>query len=307
MSVITEHSSFKASLQDQKLAGIYKITFIQDQSKFYIGSTANRFRKRWTQHILDLNKNQGVNPKFQNAWNKHGSDAFVFTILETVDNTQRKYIREREQYYVDALQPHYNTNYAIVTCTDNPVRLSPDKTHHFICTAPDGTEYTTTNIPSFATEHSICKESMRGVAKGRLRQYKGWLCRYTPETLAKLTSEQQAEVQANFDYQAQYPDGKPISEEDRQRIIDASRTPECLARRSADKKGWKPTTEQLNNLSLGHCKRVFIITTPTGEEIITKQLVQFAKNLNMTHSGFYKACKTGSSHKGYTIREGING
>ena len=183
--------------------------------------------------------------------------------------------------------------------------ISTENTHHFICTAPDGTEYTTTNIPEFAREHGLCKESMRGVAKGRLRQYKGWLCRYTPETLAKLTPEQQAEVQANFEYQAQYPDRKPISAEDKQRIIDASRTPEALAKRSKQRKGWKPTDKQLNNLSLGHCKRTFVITTPTGEEITTMQLVQFAKDLGSSHSGFYKSARTGKPHKGYLVREVI--
>lgn len=305
MSVITEHPQLKASLQDQKLSGIYKITFIQDQSKFYIGSTCMTFRKRWTLHMNDFKKGKGVNPKFQNAWNKYGANQFIFTILETIDKTKRQYIREREQYYVDALQPYYNTQYAIIASTDNPVRLSPDKTHHFVCTAPDGVEYITTNMPEFAREHGICKEAMRNVAKGRLRQYKGWLCRYTPETLAKLTPEQQAEVQANFEYQAQYPNGKPISTEDRQRIQDAARTPEALAKRSASKKGWKPTDEQVNNLSLGHCKRTFIVTTLDGEEIIVRQLVQFAKKLGIAHTGFYKACKTGGTIRGYKIREQI--
>lgn len=303
MSVITEHPQLKASLQDQKLSGIYKITFIQDQSKFYIGSTCMTFRKRWTLHLNDFKKGKGVNPKFQNAWNKYGADQFIFTILETIDNTQRQYIREREQYYVDALQPYYNTQYAVIASTDNPVRFSSDKTHHYICTAPDGTEYLTTNIPSFGLEHNVCPVSMRNVAKGRLRQYKGWLCRYTPETLAKLTPEQQAEVQANFVYQAQYPNGKPISPEDRQRIQDAARTPEALAKRSASKKGWKPTNEQLNNLSLGHCKRTFLVTTPDGEEIVVKQLVQFAKEHGLHYSGMYRSMSTGKPTKGYTVRE----
>jgi group I intron endonuclease len=181
--------------------------------------------------------------------------------------------------------------------------IDPTNTHHFVCTAPDGTEYTTTNMPEFAREHGICKEAMRNAAKGRLRQYKGWLCRYTPETLAKLTPEQQAEVQANFAYQAQYPDGKPQSPEDRQRMIDLSRTPEALAKRSASRKGKRPNAEQLQNLSLGHCKRTFVVTTPEGEEIITKQLVQFAKSVGSHGSGFYKSLKTGQPHKGYTVRE----
>lgn len=173
--------------------------------------------------------------------------------------------------------------------------IDPTNTHHFICTAPDGTEYTTTNMPEFAREHGICKESMRLVAKGCLRQYKRWLCRYTPE--------QQAEAKANFEYQAKYPNGKPISPDDKQRIIDASRTPEVLEKRSKQRKGWKPTEQQVQNLSLGHCKRTFIITTPDGVEHITKQLVQFAKNLNISSTSLYKSVKTGKSCKGYTVRE----
>ncbi len=182
-------------------------------------------------------------------------------------------------------------------------KINTENTQHFICTSPEGVEYFAESLGDFCHKQGLCKESMRNVAKGRLRQYKGWLCRYTPETLAKLTPEQQAEIQANFEYQAKYPNGKPISVEDRQRIQDAARTPEALAKRSASRKGWQPTDEQLNNLSLGHCKRTFIITTPTGEEIITKQLVQFAKELGANHSGFYKAAKTGKPHKGYIVRE----
>jgi hypothetical protein len=45
------------------------------------------------------------------------------------------------------------------------------------------------------------------------------------------------------------------------------------------------------------------VTTPEGEEIITKQLVQFAKSVGSHGSGFYKSLKTGQPHKGYTVRE----
>ncbi len=125
-------------------------------------------------------------------------------------------------------------------------KINTENTQHFICTSPEGVEYFAESLGDFCHKQGLCKESMRNVAKGRLRQYKGWLCRYTPETLAKLTPEQQAEIQANFEYQAKYPDGKPISVEDRQRIQDASRTPEALAKRSAARKGQRPNA--VNNL-----------------------------------------------------------
>ena len=62
--------------------GVYRIrNLINNQC--YIGSVAWRggFSQRWYRHQRELKKQEHHSLKLQNAWNKYGSDAFVFEIL----------------------------------------------------------------------------------------------------------------------------------------------------------------------------------------------------------------------------------
>jgi group I intron endonuclease len=88
-----------------KCAGIYKITN-KVTGDFYIGS-ASKFYDRWKAHKHNLNKKRkSANAKLLNAWNKYGSENFVFSVLEVVeDKTQ---LLAREQHWIDILNPHYN-------------------------------------------------------------------------------------------------------------------------------------------------------------------------------------------------------
>lgn len=81
---------------------IYKIiNTIND--KIYIGS-AKYFAGRKGNHYYKLRNNKHHNQHLQNSYNKHG-DVFRFEILEycTPDT-----LIEREQHYLDALNPDYN-------------------------------------------------------------------------------------------------------------------------------------------------------------------------------------------------------
>jgi group I intron endonuclease len=82
-------------------SGVYKITNIKN-GKFYIGSTKD-FETRWKDHTSSLNKNRRKpNIRFQNAWNKHKEESFIFEIVEFVEIER---LIEREQYYLDTLTP----------------------------------------------------------------------------------------------------------------------------------------------------------------------------------------------------------
>lgn len=70
--------------------------------KIYIGSTINA-RSRFCTHKRHLERGIHHSSKLQNAWNKYGSDAFVFNILEMVDVAD---LQAREQFYLDSLRPH---------------------------------------------------------------------------------------------------------------------------------------------------------------------------------------------------------
>jgi len=77
--------------------GIYKI-INKVSGKFYIGSTAVCFHRRWSKHKSKLNTNKHSCRYLQSAWNKYGADAFEFTILlECLPQDCEMY----EQIYLD--------------------------------------------------------------------------------------------------------------------------------------------------------------------------------------------------------------
>lgn len=90
-------------------SGVYKITCIVT-GKFYIGSS-NNLRDRWAFHKRSLRKGNHYSPYLQRSWDKYGESAFEFEILELVMPWS---VFDREQYYLDALQPFgkrgFNTN-----------------------------------------------------------------------------------------------------------------------------------------------------------------------------------------------------
>ncbi len=60
--------------------GIYKIINVVN-NKFYVGSAVD-FKRRKTRHFSELRTGKHNNNKLQNAWNKHGEQAFVFVVVE---------------------------------------------------------------------------------------------------------------------------------------------------------------------------------------------------------------------------------
>ena len=83
---------------------IYKIVN-KVNGKKYIGSTIEK-TKRWRQHKRNLRGGYHTNIYLQNAWNKYGGDSFVFNVVEEVNETSD--LVQREQYYMDTLEPAYN-------------------------------------------------------------------------------------------------------------------------------------------------------------------------------------------------------
>jgi len=79
-------------------SGIYKIVNTIN-NKFYIGSSKD-LSIRWQTHVARLERNYHHNILLQRAWDKYGSDNFVFEVIETCDINK---LLEREQYYLDTL------------------------------------------------------------------------------------------------------------------------------------------------------------------------------------------------------------
>lgn len=84
-------------------SGIYKILNTKNE-KCYIGS-AVLLSTRFNTHKSFLRNNRHPNKHLQSSWNKHSGWNFEFVIIEYCEKEK---LLEREQYYLDALQPEYN-------------------------------------------------------------------------------------------------------------------------------------------------------------------------------------------------------
>ena len=78
--------------------GVYRIDNIVS-GKVYIGS-AEVFEKRKYDHFYCLKNGIHANRHLQNAYNKHGDGALVFSIIEYCQIDE---LAEREQFYLDTL------------------------------------------------------------------------------------------------------------------------------------------------------------------------------------------------------------
>jgi len=99
--------------------GIYKISHIDKSDLFYIGSASGTFNgkkcqkgfyRRFLEHLRALENKKHDSKYLQNVINKYGIEGIRFEILEIVETDNRKTILEREQYYLDLLNPVYNSS-----------------------------------------------------------------------------------------------------------------------------------------------------------------------------------------------------
>ena len=93
------------------MIGIY---CIRQGDKFYVGQAVN-IQRRWTRHKNSLNSGTHNNHHLQNAWNKHGPEAFEFEIIEVCDKSA---LLEREDYWItelNSIQEGFNLKAASAT------------------------------------------------------------------------------------------------------------------------------------------------------------------------------------------------
>ena len=88
-----------------KISGVYKITNTIT-GDFYIGSSVN-IKRRWATHKCPSKWNQHPNSKLYKDMAQFGLDNFLFEIIEETEA-----LKEREQYYIEQLNPNYNDRQA---------------------------------------------------------------------------------------------------------------------------------------------------------------------------------------------------
>lgn len=96
--------SLSASESVPSISGIY-IIFNQVSCSYYIGSSID-IRNRMRAHIRALMEQTHRNRYLQRAYNRHGPDAFLFSILEEVPDTAN--LIACEQRWLDTSSASYN-------------------------------------------------------------------------------------------------------------------------------------------------------------------------------------------------------
>ncbi len=96
--------------------GIYEIRHVASGRR-YIGSTTC-FAQRWCNHRKALRSGEHYSAFLQRSWNKYGEQAFVFDVLEKIDDSS--ILLTREQEWLDHEKPEFNT----ATCAEAPRRGS---------------------------------------------------------------------------------------------------------------------------------------------------------------------------------------
>jgi len=94
---------------DQPCCGIYAITN-KVTGRRYIGRSID-IGRRWQAHLLGLSRGRHYNIHLQRAWLRYGDQAFVFSVIETVDDPDR--LIEREQFHVCQTTLTYNMVYPV--------------------------------------------------------------------------------------------------------------------------------------------------------------------------------------------------
>lgn len=97
----------KFEIDNRFKTGVYSL-YCKATGQYYIGSTIGKggFMKRWCSHLYKFRKNKHT-IVLQELYNKYGENSFFFEILEIFE-VNNETVREREQYYIDLLQPELN-------------------------------------------------------------------------------------------------------------------------------------------------------------------------------------------------------
>jgi group I intron endonuclease len=81
--------------------GIYKITNLIS-NKIYVGSAA-KFERRWYDHKKSLLNGRHQNKHLLNSFQVHGTDAFVFDVVEVMENSIKAERLIREEFHLQEI------------------------------------------------------------------------------------------------------------------------------------------------------------------------------------------------------------
>lgn len=272
-------------------SGIYKITLKTD-NRIYIGSAVD-VEDRWKNHLYNASSTRDNVQVITRAIRKYGEDAFDWEILEYCDN---EYLIEREQHYLDTLQPFVRTGIGFNVREDADSNLgikASNETKKKMSDARKGRK--------FSNEH---KENMkkdwhknRGAEyyKGLSERMKGNKNPATRPEVRKKISEAMIGKTWKHDEERikkhiEARKGKKYSDEAKANM------------KAAQQKNKTRSAEAKEKFSLAQ-RKLYEITTPSGDtfEMYSKELKEYCKENSLTYANLITTARTGKFYKGAWI------
>jgi len=166
----------------KKISAVYKVTNTIT-GDFYIGSSKN-IKQRWRNH-KSPSRWLYSNMKIYQAFQQYGLDNFEFEIIEETDN-----LKEREQYFIDLLNPSYNSNRANGWGFERYKEYYNTNKDKILAQKKEYRERNKEKYRVYMKEHmrkyrqsEKGKESNRRCARKSMKIYNNQLCLYNGETV----------------------------------------------------------------------------------------------------------------------------
>jgi group I intron endonuclease len=222
-------SEHELPVQSLKRSGIYRI--VSPSGNFYVGS-AVEIRKRWRNHKRQLISGVHHNKPLQAAAKKYGLESLRFEIIEHCDSDV---LINREQFYIDALRPKYNT--CLVAGSPRGVKRS-EETKAKVRAANVGRKH---------SEETKAKLSAAKIGKRLSEDHKAKL---SAARIGKIGKKHSEETKAKM---SAAHTGKKFSEEHKAKMsaanIGKKHSEEAKAKMSATRTGKRLSEEHKANMS----------------------------------------------------------
>lgn len=242
---------------------IYCIENIKNKKK-YIGSTVNNCKERWKNHRNELKGNRHSNSHLQSAYNLYGVESFKYWIVE--DDISDDILLDREAYWTKiykTLETKYGYNIT-EELGGGRRKLSDESRQKMRDNHPDIS----------GDKHPMWGKNHKEESKKRI---------------SDATSGEN-----NPMYGKQHAEVSKQKMSDNRADINGSKNPFY---------GKRHTEENILKQKHEKASFYYIITSPTKETYITKNMNEFSRIFDLT-SSHMSSCATGreKSHRGYTAR-----
>lgn len=290
--------------------GVYAL-YCRAVDCIYFGSTVQGFRKRLSQHVLCLKRNEHHSFWLQRHVNEYGFDAFSFHVVNICEPDE---CFDREQQWLDWRGVGINNrSYNVCPTADISKGVAEVNSLEFVVTTPNGQELYIKNLAKFCRENSLANTHMFEVAQGVHDQHKGWRCRYAWES----REEHEARLgllKRNREYIVTAPDGTEVVIKNLKRFCEQYGLNNSAMTAIANGnrriyKGWmcrlvnEPEDIKAKRLAMKGKNKRYIVTFPNGYECEIEGLPDFCEQYDLCPSSMTKVAlgKT-SQHKGFRVR-----